>query len=70
MIHDALTLAATARRAGKDNPGQIRLWLLSLGVTRPPFPGVAGPIDFRGDRPRPFRLGRFVADSAVDGEIR
>ena len=70
LIHDALMLAATARREGKDDPRQIRLWLLSLGVTRPPFQGVAGPIDFRADHPRPFRLGRFVADSAVEGEIR
>jgi ABC-type branched-subunit amino acid transport system substrate-binding protein len=70
LIHDALTLAATARREGKDDPRRIRLWLLSLGVTRPPFPGAAGPIDFRADHPRPFRLGRFVADSAVDAEIR
>jgi ABC-type branched-subunit amino acid transport system substrate-binding protein len=69
LIHDALTLAATAQREGKNDPRRIRLWLLSLGVTRPPFPGAAGPIDFRADHPRPFRLGRFVADSAVDAEI-
>jgi ABC-type branched-subunit amino acid transport system substrate-binding protein len=70
LIHDALTLAAAAQREGNDDPRRMRLWLLSLGVTRPPFQGVAGPIDFRADHPRPFRLGRFVADSAVDAELQ
>lgn len=70
LIHDALTLAAVASRENGGDPRRIRLWLLSLGVTRPPFAGVAGPIDFRADHPRPFRLGRFVADSALDAEIR
>ena len=70
MIHDALTLAAVASRESGGDPRRMRLWLLSLGVTRPPFPGVAGPIEFRVDHPRPFRLGRFVYDSAVDAEIR
>jgi len=70
LIHDALTLAAVATRESGGDPHRMRLWLLSLGVTRPPFDGVAGPIDFRPDHPRPFRLGRYVADSAVDAEIR
>ncbi len=70
LIHDALTLAAVASRESGGDPRRIRLWLLSLGVTRPPFPGVAGPIDFRTDHPRRFRLGRFVFDSALDAEIR
>lgn len=70
LIHDALTLAAVASRESGGDPHRMRLWLLSLGVNRPPFDGVAGPIDFRPDHPRPFRLGRYVADSAVDAEIR
>ncbi len=70
MIHDALTLAAVASRESGGDPRRIRLWLRSLGVTRPPFAGVAGPIDFRADHSRRFRLGRFVFDSALDAEIR
>lgn len=70
MIHDALMLAATALVAGRGDPHAIRRWLLALGVTAPPYAGVTGPIDFRVDRPRPFRFGRFVHDSAVDAEIR
>ncbi|MBW8771768.1 MAG: amino acid ABC transporter substrate-binding protein [Gemmatimonadetes bacterium] len=70
LIHDALTLAATASRESGGDPHRMRLWLLSLGVTRPPFAGVAGPVDFRPDHHRPYRLGRYVADSAVDAEIR
>lgn len=70
MIHDALMLAATAMVAGHGDPHEIRRWLLALGVTAPPYPGVTGPIDFRVDRPRPFRFGRFVHDTAVDAEIR
>lgn len=70
MIHDAIMLAATAIVAGHGDPHAIRRWLLALGVTAPPYAGVTGPIDFRSDRPRPFRLGRFVHDSAVDAELR
>ena len=70
LIHDALTLAAVATRESGGDPRRIRLWLRSLGVTRPPFAGVAGPIDFRADHSRRFRLGRFVFDSALDAEIR
>lgn len=70
MIHDAIMLAATAMVAGRGDPHEIRRWLLALGVTAPRYAGVTGPIDFRGDHPRPFRLGRFVGDTAVDAEIR
>ncbi|HWA40526.1 MAG TPA: hypothetical protein VG712_02885, partial [Gemmatimonadales bacterium] len=70
MLHDAVMLAATALREGHGDPHAIRRWLLALGVSRPPYQGVTGPIDFREDRERPFRLGRFVHDSGVDAEIR
>ena len=70
MIHDALMLAATAIVAGHGDPHEIRRWLLALGMSAPPYAGVTGPIDFRVDRPRPFRLGRFVHDSSVDAELR
>ncbi|MEO6068190.1 MAG: ABC transporter substrate-binding protein [Gemmatimonadota bacterium] len=69
MIHDALMIAATATRESHGDPRKMRHWLLSLGLTRPSFRGVTGPIDFRADRPRPFHLGRFVHDSAVGAEL-
>lgn len=70
VIHDAIMLAATALVAGRGDPHEMRRWLLALGVTTPSYPGVSGPVDFRVDRPRPFRLGRFVHDSGVDAELR
>jgi branched-chain amino acid transport system substrate-binding protein len=70
MIHDAIMLAATAMVEGHGDPHEMRRWLLALGVTAPPYAGVTGPIDFRADRPRAFRFGRFVHDTAVDAEIR
>ena len=65
MIHDALVLAATAVRETQGDPGRIRLWFLSLGAGRPPFPGAGGPIELQGSARRPLRLGRFAGDSAV-----
>ncbi|HSN13866.1 MAG TPA: ABC transporter substrate-binding protein [Anaeromyxobacteraceae bacterium] len=69
MIHDALVLAATAVRETKGDPGRIRLWFLSLGADRPPFPGAGGPIELRGSTRRPLHFGRFVGDSAVPAGI-
>ena len=69
MIHDALVLAATATRATGGDPRALRYWLLSLGASRPPYRGVAGPIDLRAPNLRPFHLARFTGDSAVRAEL-
>lgn len=69
MLHDALVLAAHAVRESNGEPGQVRLWLLSLGAGRPPFPGAGGPIDLRTPNRRPFRLARFVGEVGVPAEL-
>jgi len=69
LIHDALLLAATAARESHGDPSAVRRWLLSLGASRPPFPGVAGPIDLRTANARPLHLGRFSGDSAVLADL-
>ena len=69
MIHDAIMLAATALREGRGDPHEIRRWLNELGVARPPYEGVTGPIEFRREDAHRFRLGRFVDDSAVAAEL-
>lgn len=69
LAYDALVLAAYAIREGKGDPQAARRWLLSLGVTRPPFAGAAGPISFSDDGQRRLRLARFVGDSAVRSDL-
>lgn len=50
LTYDAFLLVAHAvREVGPSRPA-VRAWLESLGRTRPPFPGVAGPIAFDGTR--------------------
>jgi branched-chain amino acid transport system substrate-binding protein len=51
MNHDALLLMARAVRDVGPNRSAIRAYLASLGVTRPPYPGVTGPIAFTATRP-------------------
>lgn len=65
LIHDALVLAGVATVENHGDPRAIRVWLQSLGATRPPYPGVAGPIDLRTPNLRSFRLARFSGDSGV-----
>lgn len=50
LAHDALLLLAAA--AGDVGPSReaIREYLLELGVTRPPYPGVTGPVSFQPHR--------------------
>lgn len=69
LIHDALLLAATAGREAHGDPGAVRRWLLTLGASRPPFSGAAGPIDVRTPNSRSLHLGRFAGDSAVRADL-
>lgn len=69
LIHDALVLAAVAVRESHGDPREVRLWLQSLGATRPPYPGVAGAIDLRAPNLRPFHLARFSGDTSVRAEL-
>jgi len=53
LSHDALMLLADAIREVGPRPAAVRRWLGSLGVARPPYAGVTGPIAFAtGARPR------------------
>jgi branched-chain amino acid transport system substrate-binding protein len=69
LAYDAIVLAAHAVREGRGDPQEARRWLLSLGVSRPPFAGAAGPISFAPSGARPLRLARFVGDSAVRSDL-
>jgi branched-chain amino acid transport system substrate-binding protein len=59
MTHDALMLAATAIRAVGADRGAVRGYLESLGRSRPPFPGITGPITFLPDRPARLVMARL-----------
>jgi len=65
MGYQGVRLLAEAIRAGGDNREAIRQYLSELGSTRPPFPGIAGPIAFdaHGD-PNP---SYYLAEVTVDG---
>jgi len=69
LAYDALVLAGYAVREGKGDPQEARRWLLSLGSSRPPFQGAAGPISFSGPDQRLLRLARFVGDSIVRSDL-
>jgi len=46
LSHDALMLVVAAIREVGPDPAAVRSWLGGLGVVRPPFEGVTGPIAF------------------------
>jgi len=54
----AMVLAAAIRAVGPDRVAVAR-YLRELGRERPPYPGVTGPIDFRGRR-----TGRLIMETA------
>ena len=51
MYYDALMVAAQALRAAGPHRDAIRRYLSELGVSRPPYQGITGPISFAADRP-------------------
>ena len=61
LYRDGLVLLADAVRAVGIDRGRSREYLLSLGRSRAPFPGVTGPISFTPDRVLPVFIIR--ADS-------
>jgi len=61
MSHDALMLLAHAAREVGPDRGEIRRYLMSLGGSRPPYPGVTGPISFRPDRRPNLVMTRLVS---------
>jgi branched-chain amino acid transport system substrate-binding protein len=68
MQFDALLLLAQAIRDVGANPAAVRNYLADLGASRPPYPGVTGPISFAPGRQRPLfmlRLRQGVTIPAV-----
>lgn len=57
MRHDALMVVVEAVRQGARTPAEVRSFLESLGVSRPPYPGVTGAVSFApGRAPRLFLM--------------
>ena len=56
MVYDAVMLAATAIHQVGADPAAVSRYLATLGVTRPPYQGVTGMIDFRGSRSGPLMM--------------
>ena len=56
LVFDAIMLAATAIRQVGADPVAVQRYLEELGVTRPPYRGVTGEIQFSGDRPRSLMI--------------
>lgn len=63
LSHDGMRLVLAAVRDGARSGPDVRDWLRSLGRTRPPFPGLSGPIAFNdaGDVTRSFVLVTITA---------
>ena len=65
LVHDAIMVLAAAIREVGAEPRRIRRYLEELGVRRPAFQGVTGPVTFSVPRPATFHVvrprdGRFV----------
>jgi len=73
MYYDALMVAARAVRDGGSSRAAVRRYLSELGVTRPPYRGVTGPIAFGPHRAVNLLMttlapdGRTVAVGAAGG---
>lgn len=65
VFYDAAMLAATAVRTVGADRKAITAYLRSLGVTRPPYEGVTGPLAFGPGAPRSLLMVRTEAPGAV-----
>lgn len=63
MAYDAVMLLATAIRAVGPDREAIRQYLEDLGASRPPYPGVTGPIAFRPGSKRPLIMTRVAGNT-------
>jgi len=64
MYYDALMVAAQALRAAGPHRDAVRRYLSALGVTRPPYHGITGPISFASGRPTNLVMLR-IGDAAA-----
>lgn len=62
LTYDAVGVISAAVSAGAREGSEIRSYLYSLGRTRPPYQGIAGPIQFDDGRAlqRPWQLARVT----------
>lgn len=65
MWYDAAMVAATAIRSVGPSRKAVRDYLVSLGNTRPPYPGVTGPIAFTPGIRRPIVMTRLAGPETV-----
>ena len=67
LVYDALMMTGEALRAGARTRAQFREYFNSLGRSRPPFNGVAGPVAFddAGEVARPFQLAEVTYNGIV-----
>jgi branched-chain amino acid transport system substrate-binding protein len=63
LSYDAAGVILAAVEAGARTGEEVRDYLMSLGRSRPPFPGLGGPVSFdeSGDLSRSYVLRRFGA---------
>jgi ABC-type branched-subunit amino acid transport system substrate-binding protein len=62
---DAVMLAATAIREVGADRAAVTAYLRSLGVTRPPYEGITGPLSFAPDARHELLMTRISGDSSV-----
>ena len=69
LTYDAVSVVRAALRDGARTRDQVRRYLTELGVERPAFRGLGGPIAFdsTGTSVRPYLLGRVVGRDSVVG---
>jgi branched-chain amino acid transport system substrate-binding protein len=60
---DAIYLLAAAVRDGQRTSADVTTWLKSLGVSRPPFAGLSGPVAFTPQAKRSMVMLQPLADS-------
>jgi branched-chain amino acid transport system substrate-binding protein len=60
---DAVHLLAAALRDGQRTSAEVSAWLSSLGRTRPPYPGLSGPIAFTPNARRSLVMLQPFVDS-------
>ncbi|MGB7213176.1 MAG: ABC transporter substrate-binding protein [Gemmatimonadales bacterium] len=65
LTTDALLVAAAAVREAGPDRSAVESWLASLGGSRPPWPGLSGPIQFSRPSLAGFEVMRVEKDALV-----
>jgi ABC-type branched-subunit amino acid transport system substrate-binding protein len=67
MYYDALMVAVRAVETVGRRRDAVRRYLSELGVSRPAYPGITGPISFTRSRPTNLVMVRLGAAPAAGG---